>query len=77
VCGQSGASLREENDSLRWQLEAYRNEVELLRKEQGKACHPDDPEHSLNTHTHLLQQSMHNMHQVHYYTIYTWIIFHL
>uniref|UniRef100_A0A8C7HZ67 Ecto-NOX disulfide-thiol exchanger 1 n=1 Tax=Oncorhynchus kisutch TaxID=8019 RepID=A0A8C7HZ67_ONCKI len=63
VCGQSGASLREENDSLRWQLDAYRNEVELLRKEQGKACHPDDPEHSLNTHTHLLQQSMHNMHQ--------------
>uniref|UniRef100_A0A4W5S157 Ecto-NOX disulfide-thiol exchanger 1 n=1 Tax=Hucho hucho TaxID=62062 RepID=A0A4W5S157_9TELE len=63
VCGQSGASLREENDSLRWQLDAYRNEVELLRKEQGKACHPDDPEHSPNTHTHLLQQSMYNMHQ--------------
>ncbi|XP_010878473.2 ecto-NOX disulfide-thiol exchanger 1 isoform X1 [Esox lucius] len=63
VCGQSGASLREENDSLRWQLEAYRNEVELLRKEQGKACRPDDPENSLDTHTHLLQQSMHNMQQ--------------
>uniref|UniRef100_A0A674CLV0 Ecto-NOX disulfide-thiol exchanger 1 n=1 Tax=Salmo trutta TaxID=8032 RepID=A0A674CLV0_SALTR len=63
VCGQSGASLREENDSLRWQLDAYRNEVELLRKEQGKACHPDDPEHFPDTHTHLLQQSMHNMQQ--------------
>uniref|UniRef100_A0AAZ3SCI0 RRM domain-containing protein n=1 Tax=Oncorhynchus tshawytscha TaxID=74940 RepID=A0AAZ3SCI0_ONCTS len=63
VCGQSGASLREENDSLRWQLDAYRNEVELLRKEQGKACRPDDPEHFPDTHTHLLQQSMHNMQQ--------------
>ena len=66
VCGQTQASLREENDSLRWQLDAYRNEVELLRKEQGKAYRPDD-EH---THTHegqlqLLQQSMHNMQQVH------------
>uniref|UniRef100_A0A8C7GN57 Ecto-NOX disulfide-thiol exchanger 1 n=1 Tax=Oncorhynchus kisutch TaxID=8019 RepID=A0A8C7GN57_ONCKI len=71
VCGQSGASLREENDSLRWQLDAYRNEVELLRKEQGKACRPDDPEHFPDTHTHLLQQSMHNMQQVHTHTCYS------
>ncbi|XP_067115695.1 ecto-NOX disulfide-thiol exchanger 1 [Osmerus mordax] len=64
VCGQTQASLREENDSLRWQLDAYRNEVELLRKEQGKAYRPDDD----HAHTHegqlqLLQQSMHNMQQ--------------
>lgn len=30
-------ALKEENDSLRWQLDAYRNEVELLKQEQGKA----------------------------------------
>uniref|UniRef100_A0A672MS65 Ecto-NOX disulfide-thiol exchanger 2 n=1 Tax=Sinocyclocheilus grahami TaxID=75366 RepID=A0A672MS65_SINGR len=30
-------ALKEENDSLRCQLDAYRNEVELLKQEQGKA----------------------------------------
>ncbi|XP_068571574.1 LOW QUALITY PROTEIN: ecto-NOX disulfide-thiol exchanger 2-like [Cebidichthys violaceus] len=29
-------ALKEENDSLRCQLDAYRNEVELLKQEQGK-----------------------------------------
>ncbi|KAM8749440.1 ecto-NOX disulfide-thiol exchanger 1 [Acanthopagrus schlegelii] len=66
VYDQSQASLKEENDSLRWQLDAYRNEVELLRKEQNKSNRADD-EH---THTHspeaqiqLLQQSMNDMQQ--------------
>ncbi|XP_008400496.1 ecto-NOX disulfide-thiol exchanger 1 isoform X1 [Poecilia reticulata] len=72
VCDQSQASLREENDSLRWQLDAYRNEVELLKKEQSRAGRPDDDHaHTLpHTHAHsaeaqiqLLQQSMHNMQQ--------------
>ncbi|TRY81298.1 hypothetical protein DNTS_012130 [Danionella cerebrum] len=30
-------ALKEENDSLRCQLDAYRNELELLKQEQGKA----------------------------------------
>ncbi|KAK3543782.1 hypothetical protein QTP70_027199 [Hemibagrus guttatus] len=54
--------LREENDSLRWQLDAYRNEVELLKKEQGKLQHPDEE----NSHEHqlkFLQQTMHSMQQ--------------
>lgn len=57
--------LREENDSLRWQLDAYRNEVELL-KEQGKMQHPeeDSHEHQLN----FLQQTMHSMQQVAHFT---------
>ncbi|XP_053163408.1 ecto-NOX disulfide-thiol exchanger 1 isoform X5 [Hemicordylus capensis] len=29
-------ALKEENDSLRWQLDAYRNEVELLKQEKGQ-----------------------------------------
>ncbi|XP_035532143.1 LOW QUALITY PROTEIN: ecto-NOX disulfide-thiol exchanger 1 [Morone saxatilis] len=63
---QTQASLKEENDSLRWQLDAYRNEVELLRKEHLRSNRAED-EH---THTHspeaqiqLLQQSMHTMQQ--------------
>uniref|UniRef100_A0AAY4DJP6 RRM domain-containing protein n=1 Tax=Denticeps clupeoides TaxID=299321 RepID=A0AAY4DJP6_9TELE len=35
-------ALKEENDSLRCQLDAYRNEVELLKQEQGKP----QPQHS-------------------------------
>uniref|UniRef100_A0A3Q3BC06 Ecto-NOX disulfide-thiol exchanger 1 n=1 Tax=Kryptolebias marmoratus TaxID=37003 RepID=A0A3Q3BC06_KRYMA len=65
------ASLKEENDSLRWQLDAYRNEVELLRKEQSRVCRPDDNHTQTNAHAHnpeaqiqLLQQSMHSMQQV-------------
>uniref|UniRef100_A0A7N8YQV3 Ecto-NOX disulfide-thiol exchanger 1 n=1 Tax=Mastacembelus armatus TaxID=205130 RepID=A0A7N8YQV3_9TELE len=64
------ASLKEENDSLRWQLDAYRNEVDLLRKEQSKVGRADDDHTHSQTHTHgpeaqiqLLQQSMHSMQQ--------------
>ncbi|KAM3862249.1 ecto-NOX disulfide-thiol exchanger 1 [Diretmus argenteus] len=77
LCDQTQVSLREENISLRWQLDAYRNEVELLRKEQSKANRLDDehilsqtPTHPTPTNSHspeaqiqLLQQSMHNMQQ--------------
>ncbi|KAJ0005832.1 hypothetical protein NQD34_015726 [Periophthalmus magnuspinnatus] len=38
---QSQASLCEENDSLRWQLDAYRNEVDLLRRE-SRARGPEE-----------------------------------
>ncbi|KAG7233439.1 hypothetical protein INR49_006735 [Caranx melampygus] len=71
VCDQTQASLREENDSLRWQLDSYRSEVELLRKEQSRPGRPDDDAHT-QTHKHtpspeaqiqLLQQSMLNMQQ--------------
>ncbi|KAI1899564.1 hypothetical protein AGOR_G00063080 [Albula goreensis] len=55
-------ALREENDSLRWQLDAYRNEVELLKLEQGKACRPEDS-HGQEQPLHLLQQSLHSMQQ--------------
>ncbi|XP_040003511.1 ecto-NOX disulfide-thiol exchanger 1 isoform X2 [Xiphias gladius] len=70
VSDQTQASLREENDSLRWQLDSYRNEVELLRKEQSRAGRPDDdhaetPKHPLcpEAQIQLLQQSMLNMQQ--------------
>ncbi|XP_076841505.1 ecto-NOX disulfide-thiol exchanger 1 isoform X2 [Brachyhypopomus gauderio] len=56
-------ALREENDSLRWQLDAYRNEVELL-KEQGRAQrHGHDHDHAHEHQLHLLQQTMHGMQQ--------------
>uniref|UniRef100_A0A1A7XR12 Ecto-NOX disulfide-thiol exchanger 1 n=1 Tax=Iconisemion striatum TaxID=60296 RepID=A0A1A7XR12_9TELE len=68
VCDQTQASLKEENDSLRWQLDAYRNEVELLRTEQSRVNRLDD-DHT-QTHAHgpelqiqLLQQNMHSMQQ--------------
>uniref|UniRef100_A0A3Q2TXF7 Ecto-NOX disulfide-thiol exchanger 1 n=1 Tax=Fundulus heteroclitus TaxID=8078 RepID=A0A3Q2TXF7_FUNHE len=64
VCDQTQASLKEENDSLRWQLDAYRNEVELLKKEQGRVSRPDDEHaHGPEAQIQLLQQSMHNMQQ--------------
>ncbi|KAM4561873.1 ecto-NOX disulfide-thiol exchanger 1 isoform 2-T4 [Fundulus diaphanus] len=70
VCDQTQASLKEENDSLRWQLDAYRNEVELLKKEQSRVSRPDDDHAHAQAHAHgpeaqiqLLQQSMHNMQQ--------------
>lgn len=52
-------SLKEENDSLRWQLDSYRNEVELLRKERGPR-QPSGPEVQVQ----LLQQSLHSVQQV-------------
>nr|XP_020446923.1 ecto-NOX disulfide-thiol exchanger 2 [Monopterus albus] len=55
-------ALKEENDSLRCQLDAYRNEVELLKQEQGKnqpvRCEEDNA-HSLQL--GFLQQALHGM----------------
>ncbi|KAM3866759.1 ecto-NOX disulfide-thiol exchanger 2 isoform 2-T2 [Diretmus argenteus] len=55
-------ALREENDSLRCQLDAYRNEVELLKQEQGK----NQPIRSEEDNTHsqqlsFLQQALQGM----------------
>nr|XP_054365215.1 ecto-NOX disulfide-thiol exchanger 2 isoform X3 [Mirounga angustirostris] len=54
-------ALKEENDSLRWQLDAYRNEVELLKQEQGKAPREDDP--NKEQQLKLLQQALQGMQQ--------------
>ncbi|XP_061104232.1 ecto-NOX disulfide-thiol exchanger 2-like isoform X2 [Conger conger] len=55
-------ALKEENDSLRCQLDAYRNEVELLKQEQGKV----QPQHSEEDATRqqqlsFLQQALQGM----------------
>ncbi|XP_038137286.1 ecto-NOX disulfide-thiol exchanger 2 isoform X2 [Cyprinodon tularosa] len=55
-------ALKEENDSLRCQLDAYRNEVELLKQEQGK----NQPVRSEEDSTHsqqlsFLQQALQGM----------------
>ncbi|KAM6953484.1 ecto-NOX disulfide-thiol exchanger 2 [Aplochiton taeniatus] len=55
-------ALKEENDSLRCQLDAYRNEVELLKQEQGKS----QPMRSEEDNTHsqqlsFLQQALQGM----------------
>ncbi|KAJ8351689.1 hypothetical protein SKAU_G00231650 [Synaphobranchus kaupii] len=55
-------ALREENDSLRWQLDAYRNEVELLKQEQGKAYRTEE-DHAQEHRQHFLQQTLHSMEQ--------------
>lgn len=58
-------ALKEENDSLRCQLDAYRNEVELLKQEQGKN-QPIRSEED-NTHTQqlsFLQQALQGMQKV-------------
>lgn len=55
-------ALKEENDSLRCQLDAYRNEVELLKQEQGKNQPPRSEED--NTHSQqlsFLQQALQGM----------------
>ncbi|XP_068596455.1 ecto-NOX disulfide-thiol exchanger 2 [Brachionichthys hirsutus] len=55
-------ALKEENDSLRCQLDAYRNEVELLKQEQGKNL-PIRSEED-NTHSQqlsFLQQALQGM----------------
>lgn len=72
VCGAAGAyeqTLKEENDSLRWQLDSYKNEVELLRKEQVRNSRPDEEQalgqaHGPDVQIQLLQQSLHSMQQV-------------
>ncbi|KAL4648408.1 ecto-NOX disulfide-thiol exchanger 2-like isoform X2 [Arapaima gigas] len=58
-------ALKEENDSLRCQLDAYRNEVELLKQEQGKAASVA-PQHSEEEATRrqqlsFLQQALQGM----------------
>lgn len=58
-------ALKEENDSLRCQLDAYRNEVELLKQEQGK----NQPIRSEENSTHsqqlsFLQQALQGMQKV-------------
>ncbi|PKU32281.1 ecto-nox disulfide-thiol exchanger 2 [Limosa lapponica baueri] len=52
-------ALKEENDSLRWQLDAYRNEVELLKQEQGKASRDEDT--TKEQQMKLLQQALQGM----------------
>uniref|UniRef100_H2RLU8 Ecto-NOX disulfide-thiol exchanger 1 n=1 Tax=Takifugu rubripes TaxID=31033 RepID=H2RLU8_TAKRU len=61
-------SLKEENDSLRWQLDSYRNEVELLRKDQVRNSRADDERVLSQTNgpdvqIQLLQQSLHSVQQ--------------
>ncbi|KAF4081125.1 hypothetical protein AMELA_G00157830 [Ameiurus melas] len=55
-------ALREENDSLRCQLDAYRNEVELLKQEQSKT-HPPHSEEDTTRQQQLsfLQQALQGM----------------
>ncbi|KPP69099.1 hypothetical protein Z043_112170 [Scleropages formosus] len=58
-------ALKEENDSLRCQLDAYRNEVELLKQEQGKVASVP-PQHSEEEATRrqqlsFLQQALQGM----------------
>uniref|UniRef100_A0A8C9YM67 Ecto-NOX disulfide-thiol exchanger 2 n=1 Tax=Sander lucioperca TaxID=283035 RepID=A0A8C9YM67_SANLU len=55
-------ALKEENDSLRCQLDAYRNEVELLKQEQGKnqpISSEEDTTHSQQL--SFLQQALQGM----------------
>ncbi|RMC07103.1 hypothetical protein DUI87_16559 [Hirundo rustica rustica] len=56
-------ALKEENDSLRWQLDAYRNEVELLKQEKGQLFRTEE---SLTKDQQLqfLQQTMQGMQQI-------------
>lgn len=61
-------TLKEENDSLRRQLDSYKNEVELLRRDQVRN-RPDEDQalsqaHGPDVHIQLLQQSLHSMQQV-------------
>ncbi|XP_048370734.1 ecto-NOX disulfide-thiol exchanger 2 isoform X3 [Sphaerodactylus townsendi] len=53
-------ALKEENDSLRCQLDAYRNEVELLKQEQGKGR---DEDSTKDQQLKLLQQALQGMQQ--------------
>lgn len=55
-------ALKEENDSLRWQLDAYRNEVELLKQEQGKFYRTDES-HTKDQQLQFQQQAMQGMQQ--------------
>src|SRR4029434_7362578 len=58
-------ALKEENDSLRCQLDAYRNEVELLKQEQGKAQPPRSEEDTTRQQQlSFLQQALQGMQKV-------------
>ncbi|XP_057204885.1 ecto-NOX disulfide-thiol exchanger 2 isoform X5 [Triplophysa rosa] len=55
-------ALKEENDSLRCQLDAYRNEVELLKQEQGKAQpHRSEEDATRQQQLSFLQQALQGM----------------
>ncbi|XP_039621918.1 ecto-NOX disulfide-thiol exchanger 2 isoform X2 [Polypterus senegalus] len=57
-------ALKEENDSLRCQLDAYRNEVELLKQEQGKLLPPRTEEDATRQQQlNFLQQALQGMQQ--------------
>ncbi|XP_018584899.2 ecto-NOX disulfide-thiol exchanger 1-like isoform X2 [Scleropages formosus] len=55
-------ALREENDSLRWQLDACRSEVELLRQEQGRVPRGED-DRAQEQQLRFLQQSAQGVQQ--------------
>ncbi|XP_060548106.1 ecto-NOX disulfide-thiol exchanger 2 isoform X2 [Pantherophis guttatus] len=55
-------ALKEENNSLRCQLDAYRNEVELLKQEQGRAGREDDLSQDQQQ-LKILQQTLQGMQQ--------------
>ncbi|KAG2456988.1 ENOX1 protein, partial [Polypterus senegalus] len=59
-------ALKEENDSLRWQLDAYRNEVELLKQEQGKMFRTEEDQ-AKDQQLHFLQQTVQSMQQIVFY----------
>uniref|UniRef100_UPI00398EDE5A ecto-NOX disulfide-thiol exchanger 1-like n=1 Tax=Pristiophorus japonicus TaxID=55135 RepID=UPI00398EDE5A len=61
VAAQARA-LKEENDSLRWQLDAYRNEAELLKQDQGK-LYRTDGDHTNDQQLHFQQQAMQGLQQ--------------
>ncbi|XP_041697439.2 ecto-NOX disulfide-thiol exchanger 2 isoform X1 [Coregonus clupeaformis] len=54
-------ALKEENDSLRCQLDAYRNEVELLKQEQGKNQEHSEEDASRQQQLTFLQQALQGM----------------
>ena len=54
-------ALKEENDSLKCQLDAYRNEVDLLKQEQGKVDRDEDI--SKDQKLKILQQALQGMQQ--------------
>lgn len=65
AAGGREQALREENDSLRWQLDSYRTEAELLRTEQVRNRRPDQEQPpGPEVQVQLLQQSLHSRQQV-------------
>ncbi|XP_072292172.1 ecto-NOX disulfide-thiol exchanger 2-like [Eucyclogobius newberryi] len=54
-------ALKEENDSLRCQLDAYRNEVELLKQEQNNQPQRSEEENTHSQQLSFLQQALQGM----------------